>query len=62
MAVAKNGRIFAMAQDGVCILEPDGTVITKIHIGLPVANVALAPAEDWLYLASDYYLIRIKLS
>lgn len=62
LAVGKNGRIFATAPGGVWILEPDGKVIAKISTGLPVANVELAPAEDWLYLTSDYYLIRIKLS
>lgn len=62
LAVGKNGRIFATAPGGVWILEPDGKVIAKITTGLPVANVELAPNEDWLYLTSDYYLLRIKLS
>jgi gluconolactonase len=62
LAVGKNGRIFATAPGGVWILEPDGKVIAKISTGLPVANVELAPNEDWLYLTSDYYLLRIKLS
>jgi gluconolactonase len=62
LAVGKNGRIFATAPGGVWILDPDGKVIAKITTGLPVANVELAPNEDWLYLTSDYYLIRIKLS
>ncbi len=62
LAVAKNGRIFATAPGGVWVLEPDGSLIAKIHTGLPVANVELAPREDWLYLTSDYYLIRIKLN
>lgn len=43
-------------------MEADGALLAKIHTGLPVANVELAPAEDWLYLTSDYYLIRIKLN
>ena len=62
LAVGKNGRIFATAPGGVWVLEPDGSVIAKITTGLPVANVELAPNEDWLYMTSDYYLIRIKLS
>jgi gluconolactonase len=62
LAVGKNGRIFATAPGGVWILEPDGKVIAKISTGLRVANVELAPNEDWLYLTSDYYLLRIKLS
>lgn len=62
LAVGKNGRIFATAPGGVWVLEADGSLIAKIRTGLPVANVELAPAEDWLYLTSDYYLIRIKLN
>lgn len=62
LAVAENGRIFATAPGGVWVIEPDGTLIAKIRTGLPVANVGLSPAEDWLYLTSDYYLIRIKLN
>lgn len=60
LCVAKNGRIFATAPGGVWVLEPDGRVIAKVRTGLKVANVTLDPSEDWLYLASDYYLIRIK--
>lgn len=59
--VAKNGRIFATAPGGVWVLEPNGRVIAKVRTGLKVANVTLDPSEDWLYLASDYYLIRIKI-
>jgi gluconolactonase len=62
LAVGKNGRIFATAPGGVWILEPDGKIIAKISTGLRVANVELAPDEEWLYLTSDYYLLRIKLS
>ncbi|MEM9260332.1 MAG: SMP-30/gluconolactonase/LRE family protein [Bacteroidota bacterium] len=61
LAVAKNGRIFATAPGGVWILEPDGKLVAKVRTGTPVSNVELSPAEDYLYLASDYYLIRLKL-
>lgn len=61
LAVGKNGRIFATAPGGVWVLDPDGTLLSKVKTGLPVANVTLSPKEDWLYLTSDYYLIRVKL-
>ncbi|MEM9526674.1 MAG: SMP-30/gluconolactonase/LRE family protein [Bacteroidota bacterium] len=61
LEVAKNGRIFATAPGGVWILEPDGKLVAKVRTGTPVSNVELSPAEDYLYLASDYYLIRLKL-
>lgn len=61
LAVAKNGRIFATAPGGVWVIEPDGRLLSKISTGQRVANVELAPGEDYLYLTSDYYLIRLKL-
>ncbi|MEO0733692.1 MAG: SMP-30/gluconolactonase/LRE family protein [Bacteroidota bacterium] len=61
LAVAKNGRIFATAPGGVWVMEPDGTLIAKIRTGQKVSNVEISPAEDYLYLTSDYYLIRLKL-
>ncbi|MTB51061.1 SMP-30/gluconolactonase/LRE family protein [Lewinella sp. W8] len=62
LAVGKNGRIFATAPGGVWVMEPDGTLIGKIRTGLPVSNVTLSPTEDYLYLTSDFYLIRVKLN
>jgi gluconolactonase len=62
LAVGKNGRIFATAPGGVWVLNPDGTLISKIRTGLPVSNVTLSPQEDYLYLTSDFYLISVKLS
>jgi len=61
LAVAKNGRIFATAPGGVWVLEPDGSLIAKIRTGQKVANVEISPAEDYLYLTSDYYLLSLKL-
>lgn len=62
LAVSGSGRIFATAPGGVWIIEPDGALIGKVRSASPVANVALSPAEDWLYLTNDDRLVRIKLN
>ncbi|MEL7161353.1 MAG: SMP-30/gluconolactonase/LRE family protein [Bacteroidota bacterium] len=61
LAVAQNGRIFATAPGGVWVMEPDGELIAKIRTGQKTSNVEISPREDYVYLTSDYYLIRLKL-
>jgi gluconolactonase len=62
LAVARSGLVFATSPGGVRVLTPEGGVLTWIHCDRPVANVALSPAEDYLYLTNDDRLLRIKLN
>ncbi len=61
MAVARNGMLFATTPGGVRVFRPDGTEVAKIVTGTRIANVALSPDEQYLCLASDYYLLRVRL-
>lgn len=62
LAVSRTGRIFATAPGGVWVLEADGTLLAKVRSDAPVSNVALSPAEDWLYMTNDDRLVRVKLT
>ncbi len=62
LAVARDGRIYATCPGGVWVIEPDGTLLAKLRTTGPVSNVALSPAEDWLYLTNQDRLVRVKLN
>ena len=62
LTVSRSGRIFATGPGGVYVMEPDGSVIARVRSPAPVSNVALSPAEDWLYLTNDDRLVRVKLN
>ncbi len=61
LAVARDGRIYATCPGGVWVIEPDGTLLTKLRTTGPVSNVELSPDEDWLYLTNQDRLVRVKL-
>ncbi len=62
LTVARNGLIYATCPGGVWVIEPDGTLLSKIRSTGPVSNVELSAAEDWLYLANQDRLVRVKLN
>ncbi len=62
LAVSRSGRIFATGPGGVWVMEPDGRLIARVRSPVPVSNVALSPAEDWLYLTNDDRLVRVKMN
>ncbi|WP_420460576.1 SMP-30/gluconolactonase/LRE family protein [Neolewinella sp.] len=62
LAVSRRGRIFATGPGGVWVMEPDGRLIARVRSPAPVSNVALSPAEDWLYLTNDDRLVRVKMN
>ena len=62
LTVSRSGRIFATGPGGVWVMEPDGRVIARVRSPAPVSNVALSPAEDWLYLTNDDRLVRVKMN
>ncbi|MGB3800369.1 MAG: SMP-30/gluconolactonase/LRE family protein [Lewinella sp.] len=61
MAVSRNGHIYATGPGGVWVVQPDGKLIAKIKTTGRVANVALSPDENWLYLTNDDRLLRVQL-
>ena len=62
LTVSRSGRIFATGPGGVWVMEPDGSVIARVRSPAAVSNVALSPAEDWLYLTNDDRLVRVKIN
>lgn len=63
LVVAQQGHIFATAPGGVWVIKPDGTLLAKIRSRQsPVSNVALSPAENYLYLTNDDRLLRVQLN
>jgi len=61
MAVARSGHVFATGPGGVYVFHPDGTLLGRIDTWEKTANCCFGgPDGDWLYMAADMYLCRIK--
>lgn len=60
--VDEAGRLWAGAGDGVHCLDPDGTLLGKIHLPEPVANVAWGgPKRDRLFICATTSLYAVRL-
>lgn len=59
----EQGRIWTSAGDGVHCYEPDGTLIGKILISEPVANVCFGgPKRNYLYICATTSLYGVRLA
>jgi gluconolactonase len=59
----EGGRIWTSAGDGVHCYEPDGTLIGKICISEPVANVCFGgPKRNYLYICATTSLYGVRLA
>ncbi len=59
----EDGRIWTSAGDGVHCYEPDGTLIGKILISEPVANVCFGgPKRNYLYICATSCLYGVRLA
>ncbi|MEO0627179.1 MAG: SMP-30/gluconolactonase/LRE family protein [Bacteroidota bacterium] len=61
LEIARDGRIFATGPGGVWVIQPDGTPLVRLSTGYAVSNVELDTKEEYLYMTSDPYLVRVKL-
>lgn len=62
MKVDAAGNLFATGPGGVLVFSPDGTHLGTINTGEATANCGWGDDGSTLYLTSDMYLCRIKLS
>jgi gluconolactonase len=57
-----DGRIWSSAGDGVHVLDPDGTLIGKVHVPETVANVVFGgPKGNRLYICGTTSLYAVLL-
>ncbi|NVD45370.1 SMP-30/gluconolactonase/LRE family protein [Altererythrobacter sp. HHU K3-1] len=63
MVVDKEGFIYATGPGGVLVFSPSAELLGTVRTGGPVANVTIGgPKRDWLYLAANDKLMRIRLA
>lgn len=61
LEVARDGKIYATGPGGVWVISPGGVPLAQVHTGFAIANVELDDKEEYLYMTSDPYLVRVKL-
>jgi gluconolactonase len=61
LKVSASGHIFATGPGGVWIFDPSGKALGRIRIPEATANCAFSLNEDYLFMTSDMYLVRLKL-
>lgn len=61
LKVSKSGHIFATGPGGVWIFDPAGKALGRIRIPEATANCAFSKDEEYLYMTSDMYLVRLRL-
>lgn len=61
MAVHSSGVLFATAPGGVWLITPKGEVLAKIRTLQKNGNCTLSADEKTLYIASDGYLMSVRL-
>jgi gluconolactonase len=62
LKVDKQGNLFATGPGGVLVFTPEGKHLGTISTGTHIANCAFGDDGKTLYLTSDDYLCRVKLS
>ena len=63
MVVDREGIIYATGPGGVLVFSPSAELLGTVRTGGPVANVTIGgPQRDWLYLAANDKLMRIRLA
>lgn len=58
----KQGNLFATGPGGVLVISPDGKHLGTISTGEKISNCAFGDDGKTLYMTSDMYLCRIRLS
>lgn len=61
LKVSKSGHIFATGPGGVWIFDPTGKALGRIRIPEATANCAFSKDEEYLYMTSDMFLVRLRL-
>ncbi|MEM8585494.1 MAG: SMP-30/gluconolactonase/LRE family protein [Bacteroidota bacterium] len=61
LEVARDGQIFATGPGGLWVITPEGTPLVRLSTNYAVSNVELDTKEEYLYMTSDPYLVRVKL-
>ena len=61
LEVARDGKIYATGPGGVWVISPGGVPLAQVHTGFKISNVELDSKEEYLYMTSDPYLVRVKL-
>jgi gluconolactonase len=60
--IDETGRIWASAEDGVHCYDPDGSLIGKVHIPEPVANVVFGgPKRNRLFICATTSIYAVML-
>jgi gluconolactonase len=62
MKIDQHGNLFATGPGGVLVFAPDGAYLGRIDPGQPTANCAFGDDGSTLYVTSNQYLCRIRLS
>jgi gluconolactonase len=63
MAVDRQGNLFVTSgRAGVLVLAPDGTHLGSLVTGERTSNCAFGDDGSTLYVTSDMYLVRIRLT
>lgn len=62
LKVDRQGNVFATGPGGVLVFSPDGKHLGTISTGHKIANCAFGDDGKTLYMTSDAYLCRVKLS
>ena len=62
LKVDKQGNLFATGPGGVLVMTPEGKHLGTICTGELISNCAFGNDGQTLYMTSDMYLCRIRLS
>ncbi len=58
-----DGRIWASSGDGVCVYDPDGTLIGRVLVPEVIANVAFGgPKRNYLFICGTTTLYAIRVT
>jgi gluconolactonase len=60
MKLDKDGNIWTGAFGGITVISPAGKVIGRLYTGEQTANCNWGDDGSTLYIAADYFLLRIK--
>ena len=61
LKVSKSGHLFATGPGGVWIFDSSGKALGRIRLPEATANCAFSKDEEYLYMTSDMYLVRLRL-
>jgi len=58
----REGNLFATGPGGVLVISADGTLLGRILLGEPTANLAFGEEGHTLFLTSNHDLLRLEVA